>query len=46
MEAGYLGVPTVEINPDETNASSIVTHRVRLRAAEALDRIWALMGNH
>ncbi len=41
VEAGYRGVPTVEINPDETNVSDIVTYRLRLQAAEAMEKIWA-----
>ncbi len=42
-EAGYLGAPTVEINPAETYISDMVTYRLRLRAAEAMERIWALL---
>jgi NAD-dependent deacetylase len=44
VEAGDLGATTVEINPDETNISELVTYRLRLRAAEAMEKIWGLMG--
>jgi NAD-dependent deacetylase len=37
------GIPTVEINPGETDASELVTHRVRLGAAAALDALAALL---
>jgi NAD-dependent deacetylase len=46
IEAGYLGVPTVEINPDESHMSHLVTYQVRLGAAEAMDRIWTLLRSH
>jgi NAD-dependent deacetylase len=38
--AGQVGVPSVEINPGETEVSRIVTHRLRRRAAEALPELW------
>lgn len=38
--AQQTGVPTVEINPGETEVSRIVTHRLKQRAAEALPEIW------
>lgn len=38
--AAQVGVPSVEINPGDTEVSRLVTHRVRLRAAEALPEIW------
>ena len=38
--AQQIGVPTVEINPGETEVSRLVTHRLRRRAAEALPEIW------
>ena len=38
--AREAGVPSVEINPGETEVSGIVTHRVRLRAAEAMPELW------
>ncbi|WP_332670627.1 NAD-dependent deacylase [Aromatoleum sp.] len=38
--AQQAGVPTVEINPGETEVSRLVTHRLRRRAAEALPEIW------
>jgi NAD-dependent deacetylase len=42
ITASYLGVPSVEINPDKSNVSDIVTYRLPLRAAEAMEKIWAL----
>lgn len=38
--ADQMGVPSVEINPGETEVSGIVTHRLRLRAAEAMPELW------
>lgn len=38
--ARALGVPTVEINPGETEVSALVTERIRHGAARALDAIW------
>lgn len=35
------GVPTVEINPDRTELSDVVAHRVPARAAVALDALWS-----
>lgn len=40
IQASYLGIPTVEINPDETTVSELVTYRLKLGAAEAMDKIW------
>ena len=34
------GIPTVEINPSETPVSELVTIRLAMRAAPALDAIW------
>jgi NAD-dependent deacetylase len=34
------GIPTVEINPGETDVSSSVTHRLKSRAAPTLDAIY------
>lgn len=34
------GIPTVEINPGETEVSRIVDHRLRVGAAEAMTRLW------
>jgi NAD-dependent deacetylase len=34
-------VPTVEINPGETEVSRIVDHRLRMGAAKAMTQIWA-----
>lgn len=38
-QARREGVPTVEINPGDSEVSGIVTHRLRERAAEVLPRI-------
>ncbi|MEM9192576.1 MAG: NAD-dependent deacylase [Myxococcota bacterium] len=38
------GVPTVEINPGETDLSSMVSHRLKLGAGEALAAIEKAMG--
>lgn len=35
------GVPAVEINPDRTPLSDVVSHRIPCRAAEALDALWS-----
>lgn len=34
------GIPTVEINPGETEVSGVVDHRLRVGAAEAMTRLW------
>jgi NAD-dependent deacetylase len=41
VEASQRGIPTVEINPAQTNISDIVTYRLQLGAAEAMEKIWA-----
>ena len=38
--AAQAGVPTVEINPGDTEVSRIVTHRLRMGAAAAMAAIW------
>ena len=38
--AKQIGSPTVEINPCETEISSLVDHRLTLGAAKSLDEIW------
>lgn len=43
LRALQCGIPTVEINPGETALSAVVTHRLRLRAAEALPELWRRM---
>ncbi|MCB9076594.1 MAG: NAD-dependent protein deacylase [Anaerolineaceae bacterium] len=40
IDARYRGAPTVEINPADTHVSDIVTYRLKLRAAEAMEKIW------
>lgn len=44
IEASHWGIPTVEINPAETTISDIVTYRLPMRAAEAMEKIWGLIG--
>ena len=41
--AAQQGVPTVEINPDDTQVSAVVDHRLRMCAAEALPELWQRM---
>lgn len=41
LEARRQGVPTVEINPAETEVSGLVDHRLIGRAAPVLDALWA-----
>ncbi|GIW83068.1 MAG: NAD-dependent protein deacylase 2 [Gemmatales bacterium] len=38
--AHQLGLPAIEINPDQTQVSHLATVRLRQRAAPALDAIW------
>lgn len=38
--AKSVGIPTVEVNPGETDLSPVVDYHVRLRAAEAMDALW------
>ncbi|RKY42594.1 MAG: NAD-dependent protein deacylase [Candidatus Makaraimicrobium thalassicum] len=40
LKARSLQRPTVEINPDDTEISSLVDVKISMGAAEALDRIW------
>lgn len=46
VDARYRGVPTVEINPANTHVSEIVTYRLKLRAAEAMEKIWRYFVEH
>lgn len=41
--ARQAGVPTIEINPGDTEVSHLVTHRLKMRAAEAMPEIWRRM---
>lgn len=41
--AARAGVATIEINPGDTGVSAVVRHRLRMSAAQALPRLWALM---
>jgi NAD-dependent deacetylase len=43
IETRQFGRPTVEINPGETEVSHLVTHRVQLGAAAALEAIWGAL---
>lgn len=40
FRAQQLGIPTVEINPGESEVSDVVDIKLSARAAAALDRIW------
>ncbi|MCU0705417.1 MAG: hypothetical protein MUF18_15705 [Fimbriiglobus sp.] len=40
LNARERGKPSVEINPGETDVSELVTVKLPLRAADALDTIW------
>lgn len=40
LRANHLGVPTVEINPGESDVSSVVDVKLPMGAADALDAIW------
>jgi len=44
QRAARLGIPTVEINPGESEVSSLVDVRLPLGAADALTRIWDAYG--
>lgn len=43
MWAAQLGIPTIEINPGDTEVSRYVDLRLRMRAAEALPELWRRM---
>lgn len=40
LRASHVGVPTVEINPGESDVSNVVDVRLAMGAADALDAIW------
>jgi len=40
VAAKHLGRPTVEINPEDTQISGLMDIKLRMGAAEALDKIW------
>ena len=40
--ATELGIPTLEINLDDTPVSEIATHRMRCGSTEALEAIWSM----
>ncbi len=41
QQARRAGIPTIEINPGETEVSTIVDHRLRQRAVVAMQNIWS-----
>jgi NAD-dependent deacetylase len=41
QQARRAGIPTIEINPGDTEVSLIVDHRLKQRAAVAMQNIWA-----
>lgn len=40
VEAAQAGIPTVEINPGDSEVSALVAHRLRGRAAPCLRELW------
>lgn len=42
LTAKKQGLPTIEINPADTEVSQLVDIKIRLGAAEALDNIWSM----
>jgi len=44
--ARQAGVPTVQINPGDSEVSHLVTHRLHMRAAEAMSELWQRMHPH
>jgi NAD-dependent deacetylase len=40
LAARRMGIPTIEINPSETELSSVVDYRLPLSASRALEEIW------
>lgn len=44
FDAAAIGVPTIEINPERTDISSVVSVRLAMPAVEALDGILARLG--
>ena len=42
VRAARAGVPTVEINPGETEVSHLVQHRLQMGAQDALETLWGL----
>ena len=40
VQANQQGVPTVEINPDQTMITSMVDYHIALGAAEAMRELW------
>lgn len=39
--ASQLGVPTVEINPGQSEVSDIVSHRLKIGAGQAMSALWS-----
>ena len=44
--AAHAGVPSVEINPGDTEVSHLVDHRLRMGAAEAMAELWQRIHPH
>ncbi|MBU4312295.1 MAG: hypothetical protein KJ706_06230 [Candidatus Omnitrophica bacterium] len=40
LSAKEKGLPTIEINPEETEVSNVADIKLPLTATEALDKIW------
>lgn len=43
LSARSKGIPTVEINPGQTDISYLVNHHLQTGAAEAMDHLWQLL---
>ena len=41
ISAAAAGIPTVEINPTDTDLSEVVSTRLQTGAVEALTKIWS-----
>jgi NAD-dependent deacetylase len=46
LAARRRGVPTIEINPNESELSDLVDYRLPLSAARAMDEIWRRLVDH
>jgi NAD-dependent deacetylase len=40
LQAAEIGIPTVEINPGESEVSHVARYRLQTRAAPTLDKLW------
>ncbi|MBF0288678.1 MAG: NAD-dependent deacylase [SAR324 cluster bacterium] len=43
IQASRSGIPTVEVNPSQTEISSYVDHRIETGAAEAFGQLWEMI---